>query len=92
MNQTFRCCKKEFNNFVCIVCNNVLHPSCKARMKIHKSLKGHRVYCSLECVEADQNGSNLRRYLLEIEAKNKLIRDLEAELEKTKQENMAIKN
>lgn len=76
MDQIFRCCKKEFNNFVCISCTNVLHPSCAARTKIYKPLKGHRIYCSQECEDSDRNSNNIGKLLIKIENKDHLLAEL----------------
>ena len=46
---TFKCCKKEFSNLVCVYCLHVFHPSCGERRKGFKELEAHKVYCTEDC-------------------------------------------
>jgi len=65
-----------------VTCTNVLHPSCAARTKIYKVLKGHRIYCSAECENIGKN-NNYDVLLTEIENKNLQLTELEkSDLEK----------
>lgn len=50
MAETFKCCKnKANNNWVCIVCNNLFHPSCRKRTKRYEVLNNNLIYCSNTC-------------------------------------------
>lgn len=50
MAETFKCCKnKANNNWVCIVCSNLFHPSCWKRTKRYEVLNNNLIYCSNTC-------------------------------------------
>lgn len=45
----FKCCRKDFNNFVCINCYGIFHTSCLHRTKKPTEVDGYKIYCSLKC-------------------------------------------
>lgn len=67
----FKCCKKDLNNYVCIICHNVFHSSCLGRLKGVKMLHEHYISCSEKCIIKENN-------------KKDEIAQLAAELEKNR--------
>ncbi|CAH1098908.1 unnamed protein product [Psylliodes chrysocephalus] len=51
MPTSFKCCKKDFNNFVCVVCLGIFHPNPNCRRSAEITLEGYKIYCSAKCVE-----------------------------------------
>ncbi|XP_074033082.1 uncharacterized protein [Leptinotarsa decemlineata] len=46
----FKCCtKKDFGNYICIVCFDIYHPSCLERKNGFVKIKQHKFLCSTEC-------------------------------------------
>lgn len=53
MERKFKCCKKDFNNYVCISCYGIIHGGCLNKMKKVTELDGYKVYCSVKCEKVD---------------------------------------
>ncbi|KAG5872863.1 hypothetical protein JTB14_025216 [Gonioctena quinquepunctata] len=46
----FKCCsKKDFGNYICIVCFDIYHPSCLERKNGFVKINKHKILCSTEC-------------------------------------------
>lgn len=70
MANKFKCCKKDFNNYICTSCSNVYHPSCKDRIKNIEIISGTYIYCSEKCKHKDKNlTEELSRLIAEVEEK-----------------------
>lgn len=54
MEAKFKCCRKDFTNYICIVCLSPFHPSCLERKSSVIKLGRYRVYCSEHCQGEDQ--------------------------------------
>lgn len=84
MEKTFRCCKsKEFNNYVCVICHNVFHPSCIDRVKDYKLVKGYKIYCSAKCSQTEKNEEKL---IKELEKRDRILREKNEDLDKLQDE------
>lgn len=52
MASNFKCCKdKPQNNFVCVTCKNVFHPSCIKRSGNYTVINRNLIWCSVTCAE-----------------------------------------
>ncbi|KAG5897727.1 hypothetical protein JTB14_009612 [Gonioctena quinquepunctata] len=46
----FKCCsKKDFGNYICIVCFDIYHPSCLERKNGFVKINKHKILCSTKC-------------------------------------------
>lgn len=53
--ESFKCCGKDFKNYICIVCYRVFHPSCLERdIKTSVKINGKLIYCSTNCQNVDE--------------------------------------
>lgn len=51
----FKCCsRKEFSNFICVVCYNVFHNSCLERKSDVIKMGGYKILCSSNCQHNNQ--------------------------------------
>lgn len=50
----FKCCRKDFNNYICTGCLNAFHSSCLSRIKGIRELGNHKIYCSSKCEEQNK--------------------------------------
>ncbi|KAG5887072.1 hypothetical protein JTB14_018244 [Gonioctena quinquepunctata] len=53
MEHKFKCCKKDFGNFFCIICYDIFHPSCLDRKCKYKEMGGYKMCCSQKCEQKD---------------------------------------
>lgn len=62
MEKKFKCCKKDFNNYICVNCYGIFHTSCLNRIKNMTEIDGYRVYCSVKCEnEANEKHQRMQK-------------------------------
>lgn len=81
MTTKFKCCKKDFNNYCCMVCYNVYHASCMDRLKNIETLYEHRIICSGKCKD---------KYDAEIKEKNRLIMEVRNSKQELEEKNILM--
>lgn len=77
MAEVFKCCRnKANNNWICVVCSSIVHPSCWKRMKNYEVITDNLIYCSASCRDISEGEEDDRIRSLVV-----LVHDLKAELQ-----------